>query len=330
MINICLFGAGLIGSVHAGNLARHPKVRFRYIVDPRREAAERIAAMSGAEIVDAATALDDPTLDAVMIASATRTHADLAMAAAARGKAIFCEKPIDLDIGRTDACLAAVAKAGVIFQIGFNRRFDPSFHALKQRLDSGEIGAVEQVIITSRDPEPETEEALASGGGVFREMTIHDFDMARHLLGEEPVEMFATGSSLVSPAYAKLGDYDTAMFVLRTASGRQCHINNSVRASYGYDQRIEVHGSEGMLSAGNRRPTSVALSNAKSVSVDKPLYFFVERYAESYAAELDHFVTCIETRAKPSVGPEDGRRAMILCEAALASAKSGRFEPVRF
>ncbi len=128
MINICLFGAGLIGSVHAGNLARHPKVRFRYIVDPRREAAERIAAMSGAEIVDAVTALDDPTLDAVMIASATRTHADLAMAAAARGKAIFCEKPIDLDIGRTDACLAAVAKAGVIFQIGFNRRFDPSFH----------------------------------------------------------------------------------------------------------------------------------------------------------------------------------------------------------
>ena len=205
MINICLFGAGLIGSVHAGNLARHPKVRFRYIVDPRREAAERIAAMSGAEIVDAVTALDDPTLDAVMIASATRTHADLAMAAATSGKAIFCEKPIDLDIGRTDACLAAVAKAGVIFQIGFNRRFDPSFHALKQRLDSGEIAAVEQVIITSRDPEPETEEALASGGGVFREMTIHDFDMARHLLGEEPVEMFATGSSLVSPAYAKLG-----------------------------------------------------------------------------------------------------------------------------
>jgi myo-inositol 2-dehydrogenase / D-chiro-inositol 1-dehydrogenase len=330
MITMCLFGAGLIGSVHAGNLARHPRVRFRYIVDPRKEAAERIAAMSGAEIVGTAAALDDPTLDAVVIASATRTHADLAMAAAARGKAIFCEKPIDLDIARTDTCLAAVDKAGVIFQIGFNRRFDPSFRALKQRLDGGEIGAVEQVIITSRDPEPETEEALASGGGVFREMTIHDFDMARHLLGEEPVEMFATGSSLVSPAYSKLGDYDTAMFVLRTASGRQCHINNSVRASYGYDQRIEVHGSDGMLRAGNRRPTSVTLFNAKSVSVDKPLYFFVERYAESYAAELDHFVSCIETRATPSVGPEDGRRAMILCETALASAKSGRLEPIHY
>ena len=330
MIEICLFGAGLIGSVHAGNLARHPKVGLRYIVDPRREAAERIAAGTGAEIVDTETALNDPAIAAVFIASATRTHADLIIAAARRGKAVFCEKPIDLDLARTDACLAAVANAGIVFQIGFNRRFDPSFRALKQRLDAGEIGAVEQVIITSRDPEPETEEALAGGGGVFREMTIHDFDMARNLLGEEPVAMFATGSSLVSPAYAKLGDYDTAMFVLRTASGRQCHINNSVRASYGYDQRIEVHGSQGMLRAGNRTPTSVEASNGQAVSTDKPLYFFVERYADAYAAELDHFVDCVEAGRRPDVGAEDGRKAMILCEAALASAKSGRFEPVWF
>ena len=193
-----------------------------------------------------------------------------------------------------------------------------------------EIGSVEQVIITSRDPEPETEEALAGGGGVFREMTIHDFDMARNLLGEEPVEMFATGSSIVAPAYAKLGDYDTAMFIMRTASGRQCHINNSVRATYGYDQRIEIHASGGMLRAANRTPTSVEKSDAQSVSSDKPLYFFVERYMESYAAELDHFITCIETSRAPDVGAEDGRRAMIMCEAALASAKSGKFEPIRF
>ena len=330
MIDICLFGAGPIGSVHAANLHRHPKVRFRYIVDPRPEVAARIAAQYGAEVVDTQTALDDPSVKGIMIASATRTHADLSIAAAARGKAIFCEKPIDLDIGRTDECLAAVRDAGVIFQIGFNRRFDPSFRALKDRLDAGEIGAVEQVIITSRDPEPETEEALAGGGGVFREMTIHDFDMARNLLGEEPVEMFATGSSLVLPYYAKLGDYDTAMFILRTASGRQCHINNSVRAVYGYDQRIEVHGSNGMLRAGNRTPTSVEVSSGASVATDKPLYFFVERYQDSYAAELDHFVTCIETGARPSVGADDGRKAMILCEAALASAKSGKFEPIRF
>ncbi|WP_256752179.1 inositol 2-dehydrogenase [Mesorhizobium sp. Mes31] len=330
MIDVCLFGAGLIGQVHAGNLARHPRVRLRYIVDPNTEAAAKVSALTGAEIADTQTVMNDPSIRMVFIASATRTHADLAMAAAAKGKAIFCEKPIDLDLRRTDQCLAAVEKAGVPFQIGFNRRFDPSFRALKARLGQGEIGAVEQVIITSRDPEPETEEALAGGGGVFREMTIHDFDMARNLLGEEPVELFATGSSLVAPQYAKLGDYDTAMFVLRTASGRQCHINNSVRAAYGYDQRIEVHGADGMLRAGNRVPTSVEVSGAKAVSRDKPYYFFVERYAESYAAEIDHFITCVETGQRPDVTASDGRKAMILCEAALASAKSGRFEAVRF
>ncbi|MBN9549797.1 MAG: inositol 2-dehydrogenase [Alphaproteobacteria bacterium] len=329
MIDAALFGAGLIGSVHAKNLARHPGARLRYVVDPRRDAAERIAAGTGAEIADAATVMNDPSVKAVVIASATRTHADLIIGAAARGKAIFCEKPIDLDIARTDECLAAVAKAGAPMQIGFNRRFDPSFAAVKKRIDAGDIGAVEQVIITSRDPEPETEEALAGGGGVFREMTIHDFDMARFLLGEEPVELFATGSSLVLPYYAKLGDYDTAMFILRTASGRQCHINNSVRAVYGYDQRIEVHGAKGMLQAGNRTPTSVSLSGENGISADRPLYFFVERYAESYQAELDHFIRSIADGRAPAVGAADGRKAMILCEAALASVKSGRFEPVR-
>jgi myo-inositol 2-dehydrogenase / D-chiro-inositol 1-dehydrogenase len=328
MFDIALFGAGLIGSVHATNLARHSGVRLRYIVDPRAEAALPIAAATGAELATTATVMNDPAVRAVVIASATRTHADLAMQAAAKGKAIFCEKPIDLDIGRTDQCLAAVEQAGVAFQIGFNRRFDPSFRSLKTRLDAGEIGSVEQVIVTSRDPEPETEEALAGGGGVFREMTIHDFDMARYLLGEEPVELFACGSSLVEPYYAKLGDFDTAMFILRTASGRQCHINNSVRAVYGYDQRIEVHGSLGMLRAGNRMPTSVQKSDAVSISTDKPLHFFVDRYAESYAAEIDGFITSVETGARPMVGAADGRKAMLLCEAALKSVSSGRFEQV--
>ncbi|WP_137934397.1 inositol 2-dehydrogenase [Mesorhizobium comanense] len=329
MIDAALFGAGLIGSVHAKNLARHPGVRLRYIVDPRRDTAERMAAETGAEIADTATVMNDPAIRAVVIASATRTHADLIIEAAAKGKAIFCEKPIDLDLARTDQCLAAVEKAGVPLQIGFNRRFDPSFAAVRKRIDAGEIGAVEQVIITSRDPEPESEEALASGGGVFREMTIHDFDMARFLLGEEPVELFATGSSLVLPYYEKLGDYDTAMFILRTASGRQCHINNSVRAVYGYDQRIEVHGSKGMLQASNRTPTSVSFSGETGISADRPLYFFVERYAESYQAELDHFIQSVASGRTPAVGAADGRKAMILCEAALASVKSGRFEPVR-
>jgi myo-inositol 2-dehydrogenase/D-chiro-inositol 1-dehydrogenase len=325
-----LFGAGLIGSIHARNLARHPRVRLRYIVDPRTEIVSKMAIETGAEVAETAQAMNDPTVKAIVIASATRSHADLVIEGAARGKAIFCEKPIDMNMARTDACLAAIGKAKAIFQIGFNRRFDPSFRALKQQIIAGKIGKVEQVVITSRDPEAESEEALAAGGGVFREMTIHDFDMARHLLGEEPVEMFAAGSCLVSPAYAKLNDYDSAMFILRTASGRLCHINNAVRASYGYDQRIEVLGSDGMLRAGNRTPTSVELSNAEAVSADKPLYFFLERYADSYAAELDHFIACVETGRQPEVGADDGRKAMILCEAALASARSGRFEPIRF
>jgi myo-inositol 2-dehydrogenase/D-chiro-inositol 1-dehydrogenase len=330
VIDVCLFGAGLIGSIHARNLARHPQVRLRYIVDPRPDIVAKITAETGAEVGDTARVMADPSIKAIVIASATRSHADLVIEGAAHGKAIFCEKPIDMNMARTDACLAAIAKAKAIFQIGFNRRFDPSFRAVKQQIDAGKIGKVEQVVITSRDPEPETEEALAGGGGVFREMTIHDFDMARHLLGEEPVEMFAAGSCLAFPAYAKLNDYDSAMFILRTASGRLCHINNAVRASYGYDQRIEILGSDGMLRAGNRTPTSVELSTADAVSSDKPLYFFLQRYAESYAAELDHFVTCVEAGRQPEVGADDGRKAMILCEAALASARSGRFEPIRF
>lgn len=330
MIDICLFGAGLIGSVHAANVASHPRARLRYIVDPWPDASAAIAALTGAKAVDMETALADPAIRGVMIASATRTHADISIAAARKGKAVFCEKPIDMDLARTDNCLAVVRETGIAFQIGFNRRFDPSFAALKARITAGEIGEPEQVIITSRDPEPETEDAAAAGGGVFREMTIHDFDMARNLLGEEPVEIFAAGSCLIADYFAKLGDYDSAMFILRTASGRLCHINNSVRAVYGYDQRIEVHGSDGMLRAGNRRPTSVELSSGQVVSRDKPLYFFVERYQESYYAELDHFLTCIEDETTPIVGAEDGRRAMIICEAALASAQSGRFEPISF
>ncbi|HUO88027.1 MAG TPA: inositol 2-dehydrogenase [Rhizomicrobium sp.] len=328
MINLCLFGAGFIGSVHARNLQAHPRVNFKYVVEARPEVAARIADETGAQAVDKAEALADPSLHGVVIATATATHADITMEAARAGKAVFCEKPIDLDLRRTDECLSVIKQHGVLFQIGFNRRFDPSFRALKQRVAAGEIGAVEQVIVTSRDPEPETEEQLRGGGGVFREMTIHDFDMARYLLGEEPTALFAAGSALVSPAYRTVGDYDTAMFVLRTDSGKQCHINNSVRAVYGYDQRIEVLGSNGMLRAANRTPTSVELSNGQSVSTDKPLHFFIERYAESYMAELDHFVSCIETGRAPEVGAHDGRRAMMLCEAAYASVKSGRFESI--
>ncbi len=329
MIELALFGAGQIGSIHARSIAADPKARLKYVVDPRPDAAQRIVAATGAAIVDRATALADPAIGGVVIASATDTHAEIAIAVAARGKAIFCEKPIDLALDRVDACLAAVARAGVPFQIGFNRRFDPSFRAVRDAIDAGRVGKVELVVITSRDPAPDSEDYLRVSGGLFRDMTIHDFDMARLLLGEEPSEVFATGSCLIDPVFARLGDFDTVMVVLRTASGRLCHINNSVRAVYGYDQRIEVFGSAGMLRAANLTPTSLEYSGADGIVSDKPLYFFLERYAEAYAAELRSFVASIAEGRQPVPGAEDGRRAMLLAEAALASSKSGRFEPVR-
>ncbi len=324
MLTFAQFGAGRIGAIHAANIAARDDARLRYVVDVNEKAATALAKKYGATVTDVGTALKDPTIDAVLIASSTDTHAELAMAAARAGKAIFCEKPIDLSLKRVDACLAVVAKAGVPMFVGFNRRFDPSFRALHDRLRAGEIGAVEQVIITSRDPGLPPLEYLKVSGGQFRDMTIHDFDMARWLLGEEPVEVYATGSCLIDPAIAKFGDTDSVMIVMRTASGKLCHINNSRRAVYGYDQRIEVHGAKGRLSAGNRVPTTVEKADRTAVSSDKPLYFFLERYADAYRAELAAFIEAV-TRKKPMpVGPADGRQALVLAEAAVKSHRTGR------
>jgi len=324
MLTFAQFGAGRIGAIHAANLAAAEGASLRYVVDVNAGAAAVLARKYGAKVVDARTAMGDRGVDAVIIASSTDTHADLAIAAARAGKAIFCEKPIDLALQRADACLAAVAKAGVPMFVGFNRRFDPSFRALRDRISKGEIGAVEQVIITSRDPGLPPVEYLKVCGGLFRDMTIHDLDMARWMLGEEPSEIVAYGSCLVDPKVATLGDVESAMILMRTESGRLCHINNSRRASYGYDQRIEVHGAKGRLIAGNRVPTTVELANADAVSADKPLHFFLERYADAYRAELAAFVDAVSRRKPMPVGPLDGRQALVLAEAAAKSLKSGR------
>ncbi len=327
-LNFAVFGAGRIGSIHAGNIARHTNAHLKYIIDVNSRAAASLAARHGATVTDTATALADTSIGAVLIASSTDTHADLCIAAAKAGKAIFCEKPIDLSLDRVDACLAAVKGAGVPMLVGFNRRFDPSFANLRARIASGDVGAVEQVIITSRDPGLPPLAYLKVSGGQFRDMTIHDFDMARWLLGEEPATLYATASCLVDPAVAAVGDVDSCMIVMRTASGRLCHINNSRRASYGYDQRIEVHGAAGRLMASNITPTTVELANAQSVSIDKPVHFFLERYAEAYIRELDAFVAALTDKKPMPVGAEDGRRALILAETALASLKSGHAEAV--
>lgn len=327
MLRFAQFGAGRIGSIHAANLAALPETELLYVVDVNPEAARTLAVRHGAKVTNVAAALSDPKVDAVIIASSTDTHAELTIAAARAGKAIFCEKPIDLSLKRVDACLAAVKKAKVPMFVGFNRRFDPSFAALHARIASGQIGNVEQVIISSRDPGLPPISYLKVSGGQFRDMTIHDFDMARWLLGEEPVELFAYGSCLVDPAVAKVGDTDSAMVVMKTASGKLCHINNSRRATYGYDQRLEVHGSKGRLMAGNRTPTTVELADAASVTSDKPLFFFLERYADAYRAELTAFVDAVVNRKPLPVTAEDGRQAIVLAEAAVQSLETGR--PIR-
>ena len=328
MLEFAVFGAGRIGSIHSGNIARRNDARLKYVVDVNANAASMLAAMHGAKVADIATALADESIGAVLIASSTDTHADLCIAAAKAGKAIFCEKPIDLSLARVDECLAVVRASGVPMLVGFNRRFDPNFASLKVRSGNGEIGAVEQVIITSRDPGIPPLDYLKVSGGQFRDMTIHDFDMARWLLGEEPETLYATASCLVDPTVADAGDVDSCMVVMRTKSGRLCHINNSRRAAYGYDQRIEVHGALGRLMAGNVQPTTVELANATSVSTDKPVHFFLERYAEAYVHEIDAFISAVTKRTPMPVGAEDGRRALMLAETALASLKSGRAETV--
>jgi len=324
MLVFAQFGAGRIGSIHAANLAANPATRLKYVIDVDAGSAGALAERHGAEVADRAKALADGEVGAVIIASSTDTHADLAVAAASAGKAIFCEKPIDLSLARVEECLTAVAKAKVPMLVGFNRRFDPSFAELKARIDAGAIGAVEQVIISSRDPGLPPLEYLKVSGGQFRDMTIHDFDMARWLLGEEPVEVFAYGSALVDPGLARIGDIDSAMVLMRTASGRLAHINNSRRASYGYDQRIEVHGAKGRLMAANLTPTTVELADAEAVKAEKPLYFFLERYTQAYKRELEAFVAAVTAKAPMPVGAEDGRKALVLAEAALASSRQGR------
>ncbi len=324
MLEIAQFGAGRIGQIHASNIAALKGVRLRYVVDVNAEAAQKLAASHGARVVSEDKAFADPKVGAVLIASSTDTHARLAIAAARAGKAIFCEKPIDLSLAKVDACLEEVRKAGVPMFVGFNRRFDPSFAALKRRVEQGEIGAVEQVVISSRDPGPPPLAYLKVSGGMFRDMTIHDFDMARWLLGEEPVEVFAMGECLVDRKIGAAGDIDSAMVLLRTASDRMCHINNSRRAAYGYDQRIEVAGAKGMLRAENIGETMVEHFGAKGTVSDRPLDFFLERYADAYRAEMAAFLSSLREKTPMPVGARDGRQALVLAEAALKSHNTGQ------
>ena len=324
MLSIAVFGAGRIGQIHARNVAASARARLAGVVDVDRTSAERLAGACGVSVLEPDAAF---AADAVMICTPTPTHAGLIERATAAGKPVFCEKPIDLDVARVRACLDAVARAGVAMMVGFNRRFDPSFGALHRRLRGGEIGRLELLTITSRDPAPPPPTYIATSGGLFRDMMIHDLDMARFLLGEEPTELYAAASVLVDPAIAAAGDVDTAVVVLRTASGALVQISNSRRAAYGYDQRIEAHGASGMLRADNMTTTSVQHAGAGGFTTDPALPFFLERYAAAYRAEFEQFLDAIEGKAAASPSGADGLAALLLADAATRSAQSG--EPVR-
>ncbi|WP_336296732.1 inositol 2-dehydrogenase [Aliamphritea hakodatensis] len=323
MINLCLFGAGRIGAIHAANVARHPQVNIKYIVDAYAPAAQKLAQLYGADVVSTERALADAELHGVIIASSTNTHADLIELSAAADKAIFCEKPVDLDVARVEACLASVEASGVVCSIGFNRRYDPQFSNLQRAVRDGSIGTLEMLTITSRDPSPPPAEYIGVSGGLFRDMMIHDFDMARWLLGEEPVEVYATASCLVDPAIGEAGDVDTALVTLKTASGKLCQISNSRRASYGYDQRIEAFGSEGMVQANNQLENTVVVTDSAGSRSAKPQYFFLERYEAAYRLELDNFIACIGGDAEPVANTHDGLQSLRLAEAAVESLRTG-------
>jgi myo-inositol 2-dehydrogenase/D-chiro-inositol 1-dehydrogenase len=322
--SIAVLGCGRIGRMHARVLARHPGANLVAVYD----VVPQIAAEASHELgVQAASSVEEvlgnPAIAAVLIATPTHTHVELIIAAARAGKSVLCEKPIDLDMARVLECDAAIRGLGCIVMIGFNRRFDPSFRSLRERVQAGEIGRLEQVIITSRDPSPPPATYVATSGGLFRDMTIHDFDMARYLAGDI-AEVHAMGAVLVDPAIGEAGDIDSAMVILRSRAGAMVHINNSRRCVYGYDQRLEVFGSGGMLLAGNRHATTVQrFGSASTGAADVALPFFIERYAEAYSAEISHFLDCVSSGASPLTSFADGLEALKIADAAQESLRTG-------
>ena len=323
MTGLVVFGAGRIGRIHARNLHSHPDAVVRHIVDVDQNAANELASVCDARVTSAAEALSDPEVAAVVIASSTDTHTELIKLAASADKAIFCEKPIDLDTNTAREGIAAVERHGVHLSIGFNRRHDPSFNKLKVEIDTGTVGSVEHVAITSRDPSPPPADYVARSGGIFRDMMIHDFDMARWLLGEEPIEVYANGSVLVDQSIGKAGDIDSAVAILKTANGKLCSINNSRRCNYGYDQRIEVFGSAGMVNAGNKTASEVTTADSAGFHTEVALPFFLERYADAYRIQLDKFLRAVNGEPLDLADGLDGLRALILADCAQESLEAG-------
>ena len=333
MLRFGILGTGRIGDMHAGLVAIQPDATVTWCYDVDIDRAKATADKVGARATtDVDKLLSAGDVDAVLIASPTNTHVELILRSAEAGKAILCEKPIDLDINKVEECGEALKSFDVPLQLGFNRRFDPSHAAVQQAIAGGEIGPLELLVITSRDPGPPPPRAILEAcGGLFRDTSIHDFDMARFVMGEEPVEVYAMAANRVDPIFAELNDVDTAMIVMRSESGALCHINNSRRTNYGYDQRVEAFGMGGMVRSNNLRTTEISRHNAQgSAQRDDLLYFFIERYRAAYEAEIRDFIDNVTAGKGPSVSFEDGRRALIVAEAAIASWKGNRPVEVKF
>ena len=327
MKNVAIFGAGRIGRIHASNLAALTGVKLKYVCDPMAAAASELAQKHGAQVTDIETVFADPSVDVVAIASSTDTHSDLITRAAAAGKHIFCEKPVDLSVPRARACAAAVKAAGVACMIGFQRRFDPTFSEARARMDRGDIGNPEMLVITSRDPGAPPAEYIKVSGGIFRDMLIHDFDVFRWILcadGDEAQWLSATGSVMTDPAIAALGDFDCTAVTIRTRKGRLCQINTSRRAAYGYDQRFEIQGSAGMLQCGNHTPSEVVQWDSSGIRGDTPENFFLQRYSAAYRLEIAHFFECLQSGASFRTTIADGVAAQELADAAAESCKTGQ------
>lgn len=326
-IAVGVIGAGRIGKIHSENIRYFiPEARLKTVVDLCADKLSEWANGLGVEKLssDPRAVLDDPEIEAVLICSSTDTHADLVMAAAEKGKHVFCEKPVDLTVAKVKRALAAVEKAGVKLQVGFNRRFDHNFRRVRELVKAGAVGEPQLVRISSRDPAPPPAEYVKVSGGIFLDMTIHDFDMARYLSGSEVVEVYAKGAVLVDPAIGKAGDVDTAVVTLTFASGAIGVIDNSRKAAYGYDQRVEVFGSKGSAAAANDTASTVQLSDEKGVQGDKPLYFFLERYKQAFVDEMKAFFEALNTDQAPPVTGKDGLAPVLIGLAAKRSLAEGR------
>ena len=326
-LNIGIIGAGRIGKVHMQSITYNvPSARVLGITDVFKDGLQELADKYGIEKVyeDYKEMLADKDIDAVLVCSSTDTHADISIEAAKAGKHVFCEKPVDLTPEKVKAVIEAVEKAGVKLQVGFNRRFDHNFAQVRSLINEGKVGDLELIKITSRDPEPPSAEYAAVSGGMFLDMTIHDFDMARFLAGCDVTEVYVNATCLVDPAIGEAGDVDTAIINLKFENGALGVIDNSRRAAYGYDQRIEVFGSLGAAMAANDTPTNVTVMNADGVTTDKPLYFFLERYMQSFRDEMIQFVDAVQNdKPTPTTGL-DGLNSILVALAAKKSVAEGR------